>query len=489
MNFHITEEELKQQRERMVEELRIHIDAAGAQHPIVRRFEKIDAGELRAPVRRDNGFLQVEGRLARVGIQEYYDGAGKMHRELRIPEEVFDKKSLESFQQVPVTNTHPPVLLDARNAKQYAVGSVGEDVRRDGDFMVARMMITDEAAIAAAEQGRSQLSNGYTCWLDSTQDPKLVEKWGPYDFIQREIRGNHVALVDVARAGPEARLRLDASDAAAGDLHQEISIPKGGALESSHHPQVTPGSLYMPIKFTVDGFELEVQDANAKSVIERAIAAAKKDSADQLSAAQHKLDDANKALEQARKDGEEWKSKHEKLAAKIELDEKTMKDCRDCEGTGKIDGKKCDSCDGEGKVPFKKAADDAHIASIIERKSVRIAAQRAKVVDQHRAVLGADAKSDGKTIGELRREVIKKMAPTFVLDGKSESTVAELFDGFVATLPQQRSTIDQARGALGATPVAVVQTTNDQSEQQGGDARARMLKRNQDAFQKPGAKK
>ncbi len=457
----------------------------------VRRYEHIDAAQLKRPERMDNGFLRVEGRLARVGIQLYRDSAGKTLRELRLPEDVFDQKSLDSFQQVPVTNMHPPVLLTAANAKTYSVGSVGEDIRRDGDFMVARLMITDADAIASAEQGRSQLSNGYTCSLDATQDPALAEKWGPYDFIQRDIRGNHVALVDVARAGPEARLRLDGADAAAGNFGSELASPDLAVIASDHphHSALNGSKPTMPIKFQVDGFEVEVQDSNAKSAIERALVAAKKDSADQLTAekaahaaTQHKLD---AALAERKVVAD----KFDELDAKSKIDADKMKPCKECDGSGKVDGEMCTACKGKGEVKMAAFGDDAFLDGMIERISSRRADARATLLETAHSILGARAKLDGKTAIEIKREVITALQPGVKLDGESDTFIEHAFKFALAAKndrPMQRSAVADARTVV--DPVRG-SASNDQAQahadtSEPGGARAAMLSRNQAALVK-----
>lgn len=256
----------------------------------VGRFERLDGATLKPPVRMDNGFLKVEGRIARVGIQEYRKADGSVSRELRLPEEVFHPDSLASFVQLPVTNMHPPGMLTARNAKKYTVGSVGENVRQDGDYVAAPIMITDAEAIAAAEGGRSQLSNGYTCELDDTQDPALIAKWGKYDSIMRNIRGNHVALVDVARAGPGASLRLDAF----------------GELPIQSDSDVNEEQMTMPHKFTMDGLTIEVADANTQAIIERVV-----------NAQRERADAAEKALADAKKSDAEKSARLDMAEGKV----------------------------------------------------------------------------------------------------------------------------------------------------------------------------
>lgn len=171
-------------------------------------------------VRTDTGFLRAPARLTRVGVFEYRQADGSVSRELRLPEEVFNEDSLNSFAMAPLTDDHPYAqggLVTAENAKQLAVGSVGEP-KQDGDFVVSEILVTDAKVIDKVVEGKAQeLSCGYYCdrelapegsvWLDSGG-----RKW-PYTHIQRNIRGNHVALVARGRAGPDVRVQLDSETA------------------------------------------------------------------------------------------------------------------------------------------------------------------------------------------------------------------------------------------------------------------------------------
>ena len=50
---------------------------------------RIDRGRLKAPVRRADGTMVVEGNLARTGVQTYYNKDGSKRVEYRPEEEVF----------------------------------------------------------------------------------------------------------------------------------------------------------------------------------------------------------------------------------------------------------------------------------------------------------------------------------------------------------------------------------------------------------------
>ena len=177
---------------------------------------RYDAGSLASPVKMANGYLRCDGRLTRVGVFPYRQTNGTVRRELRLPQEVFDAESLSSFGLVPLTNNHPSEMLDKYNTRKHQVGSVISP-RADDEFVAASVLVTDAEAIDAIEKGKRELSCGYNCDLEFkagvTQGVPGVADGLKYDAIQKNIRGNHVAIVSKGRAGLEAALRLDAEDA------------------------------------------------------------------------------------------------------------------------------------------------------------------------------------------------------------------------------------------------------------------------------------
>jgi hypothetical protein len=160
----------------------------------------------------DEGYLIVPARIARTGVQEYYAGEmGLKDREVtdtvrvyRPASEVFSSDSLGSFSSKPVTDNHPPVLLDAKNTKTYAVGFCEPDIVKDGDYVKAVLHITDSAAIERVKSGKVELSNGYTSKIEWT--PGVTSSGEAYDAIQTDIRGNHIAIVDAGRCGAACRI-------------------------------------------------------------------------------------------------------------------------------------------------------------------------------------------------------------------------------------------------------------------------------------------
>lgn len=195
---------------------------------------RFDIGTLRPAVRGDDGILRADAYLARTGVQVYHNADGSPRREYRPRAEVFDAASMRTFSMVPVTDDHPPEMLTSRNAKKYAVGAVGEQVRADGDKIAAPIMVYDEDTIRKMQNGKVAVSCGYQC--DLVHEPGTAPDGQRYDAIQTNIRGNHVAIVDYARAGKDVRVRMDADryggqDVAYSRIDDELSSKERGNLK------------------------------------------------------------------------------------------------------------------------------------------------------------------------------------------------------------------------------------------------------------------
>lgn len=171
----------------------------------------ISTGKIR---KTGDGGLRIPARIARTGLQTYTYTDGKREVEYRPESEVFDAAALESFQGVSVTRGHPSTGVDVATWKKDAVGHVADNVRQDGAFVAADLIVKDPEVVKAVLDGTlTELSCGYTCRTDAEPG-----EWNgmKYDRVQREIRGNHVALgpKDWGRAGNDVRLYLDSTEGA-----------------------------------------------------------------------------------------------------------------------------------------------------------------------------------------------------------------------------------------------------------------------------------
>lgn len=245
----------------------------------------------------DQGYLRVPGRVARTGVQHYLASELQLTDRkpdeivgvYRPPAEVFSADSLSSYEDVDVTLDHPPNLVDAASYKQHAVGHTTDAARQEDNHVVVDLIIKDQDAIKAVESGKASLSAGYEAVYEYA--PGKTEDGQPYEFIQKDIRINHVALVDKGRAGNEARL-LD---------HD------GGKPMAS---------------VTLDGQTVEVGDNATAQLVQRAFDESNKSYKDMESKAKEMEDEAAKL----RKQMEEMEATKDKALEDLEAAKKASSD-------------------------------------------------------------------------------------------------------------------------------------------------------------------
>jgi uncharacterized protein len=200
------------------------------------------------PRRTADGYLIAEARCVRAGIQLYAgDEVGKpdmkVVRVYRAPEQVSDVASLQTFSHAPITVNHPAELVTADNVKDLAVGEVSTAAKWDGEWVHLPLIVKDAAAIQSVEGGKRELSAGYTCDLDFT--PGVTADGQAFDAQQKNIKINHLALVDRARAGSKARI---------GDAWGAVPMDEAT-------PEKDPPMTLKTV--TVDGIPVEVTDQGA----------------------------------------------------------------------------------------------------------------------------------------------------------------------------------------------------------------------------------
>lgn len=166
------------------------------------------AAQLEAPSVLTDGSVKIPALIARIGVQEYALSDGRTVREYRPPEEVFSDASLASWDDLALTIDHPSEPVQPSNWSRLAKGHV-DDPAKDpsGEFLSATIVVKDAATIAAIDSKELiELSCGYFVDIDPT--PGVTPKGEAYDQIQRNIVGNHVALLpkDMGRAGNDVRI-------------------------------------------------------------------------------------------------------------------------------------------------------------------------------------------------------------------------------------------------------------------------------------------
>jgi hypothetical protein len=158
----------------------------------------------------ENGFLHVSlSHISKEIVNPYYGREIPGCEELGLdPERIYQgyrsgaelAKGADTFNGLPILMGHHAESAD-NPQKEHRVGSLGTDAAFNAPYLDNSLIITDADAIKAIESGRAvELSSAYR--YDPVFEPG--EFGGEaYDFIMTNIRGNHVALVEEGRAGPD----------------------------------------------------------------------------------------------------------------------------------------------------------------------------------------------------------------------------------------------------------------------------------------------
>lgn len=156
----------------------------------------------------EDGRLHVEtSNISKATVNPYYgseipnhDKLGleptKVYYMLRDPEEL--EKAVQTFNNLPLLSKHIPVSADEPQ-KDVIVGTTGSDAKFEDGYLKCSLAVWDSEAIAGIESGEQmELSSAYRYVADMTPGEFNGMR---YDGVMRDIVGNHVALVDVGRAG------------------------------------------------------------------------------------------------------------------------------------------------------------------------------------------------------------------------------------------------------------------------------------------------
>lgn len=155
-----------------------------------------------------DGRLHVESsNISKATVNPYYGSEipncqqlglepRKVYYLLRDPEEL--EKAAPTFNNLPLLSKHIPVSADEPQ-KEVIAGTTGSDTVFEDGYLKCSLAVWDAEAIAGIESGEQvELSSAYHYTADMT----VGEFEGRhYDGVMRDIVGNHVALVDVGRAG------------------------------------------------------------------------------------------------------------------------------------------------------------------------------------------------------------------------------------------------------------------------------------------------
>lgn len=355
------------------------------------------------------GYLIDNPILTRVGIFEYHNPDGTIRRELRLPEEVFAAESLASYKGKPVILTHEAGLVDVDNVQQEHIGTILSEGIQDGDNVRAQIVIHDAESL---DYGLRELSLGYTQTPDETPG---VWNGQPYDAIQRNIQINHLALVEKARAGEQARLNIDGEEQGGNQMSkarkdgltpeeiarlvEEYKQRQAQRMENTN-PTADEGTN--PDEQTTDEDEADP----VKEVKDR------RDRRD-ASGDCETMDEASGVIAQQDEDIQKLLDFIAQLQAKIDFDEASAEEEAKTDNEGETAEANAD--EGEHQEdPLNMDSIDAYVNQKIEL--IRLGDK-----------LNMDGLDTMKPT-EAKKAIIKKVHPNIRLDGKGSAYINAMFD-------------------------------------------------------------
>lgn len=159
-----------------------------------------------------NGWFEIKDNpLSVVGVYPYMGRSisadciqDRLYGVYRPESELSSQDCIDSFKLIPWIDDH--VMLGNEDAgltpsEQKGVqGVIGQDVYFDGTTLKGNIKVFSEAMANLIANGKKELSCGYRCRYEYAPGTFNGEH---YDYVQREIRGNHLALVENGRMGPD----------------------------------------------------------------------------------------------------------------------------------------------------------------------------------------------------------------------------------------------------------------------------------------------
>lgn len=155
-----------------------------------------------------NGYLRIDGcPISSFGIFEYgrlqcdpdHQGENDIVNVFRPEEAVSSEDMLASFQNVPLIDDHDFLAGDDGQGiapEDKGVDGVLVNVRYEAPWTRGDIIIYSQTMRKSIEDGKTELSLGYTC--DIRKESGTFDGV-EYEFVQTNMRGNHIALVDEAR--------------------------------------------------------------------------------------------------------------------------------------------------------------------------------------------------------------------------------------------------------------------------------------------------
>lgn len=356
-----------------------------------------------------NGYVTIEKNpISRVGVFPYLGKnissecePDKIYNVYRPADELSDPDAMASFALVPLVDDHTMLGEGFTPVEEKgAHGVLGENLQFEDGVLYAPLKIFSETLKKLIASGKKALSLGYRVREWQREDGTFEGK--DYQFVQRGLRGNHIALVDAARcdvAVLDHHFACDSFDIA---IDTEIEAKKSNDETTVSEKQAAPtGETIIGAADQPKGDDAMTDEEKKKK---EAMDRAAKDESEK-----------KEAEEKAAKDEAEEKEKAEKKAADESEEEKKKKEAMD---------KAAKDADTKEKEGDQKAEDKAAMDS-----AIKVAMDS----DVFKAAVDA---SVAKTLSTMQPKLMKQMA----MDAAERDTVIREVSSVIGTFDAAEKT-------------------------------------------------
>lgn len=150
--------------------------------------------------------------ISKVGVFDYLgseipgaDEPDRVYKVYRPAEELARQETIDSFKLMPFIDEHEILGKSGMPAERKGMqGTLGEQIYFDAPYLRGNIKIHSSAAQSLIKAGKVELSPCYGCdWVKG--DGSFEGQ--PYQYTQRNIMGNHLALVEEGRTGPDVAVQ------------------------------------------------------------------------------------------------------------------------------------------------------------------------------------------------------------------------------------------------------------------------------------------
>lgn len=330
-----------------------------------------------APINRitqdaQTGFVHITNvPIACVGVFPYMKADNSVEMEAKLPTELLSEGTVSSANSKPITDNHPDELVTQVNARNYMKGFTATNAHVENDKLKVDMTITDKSLIDEINKGKQELSIGF----ETEVVPKKGEYKGvAYDSVQRNIRINHVAVVEQGRAGHSVRLLGDSAE-----MIEQDAQKKGKRMDTT--------------KVRLDGADVTVATADADKIIK--LDADNADKAKKIAELEAQIEEKKKELDELKGKSEEEKKNADEAQAKADAAEKELNSLK------------------------KEYSGDAMHKAVNDRLNL---------VGKVKPYLGDSYDFNGKTDKQLKLDTITALDSSIDLKDKSDDYINAYFD-------------------------------------------------------------